>query len=55
MYVVQHAGRPGEIQNALFNLMREGVSQVRVCCAYVSLSGSQILYDGITRSAAGGG
>ena len=31
--------------------MRDGIHAVRVCSAYVSLSGSQLLLDGISRSA----
>jgi HKD family nuclease len=54
MFIVQNDLRPGEIQNALFDLMRPGIEDVRVCSAYVSLSGSQILFDGITRAAPNG-
>lgn len=54
MLVVQNELQPGEIQNALFDLMRNGIEGIRVCCAYMSVSGSQILLDGIRRSAPGG-
>jgi len=54
MLVIQNQLRPGAIQNALFDLMREGLEGVRVCCAYMSVSGSEILLDGIRRSADGG-
>ncbi len=51
MFIIQNYSRPGEIQNALFDLMRGGIAGVRVCCAYISMSGSEILYDGICRCA----
>lgn len=54
MYIVQSENRPSEIQNALYDLMRTDFAGVRVCSAYVSLSGSQILFDGISRSAPNG-
>lgn len=54
MFVIQNNLRPGEIQNALADLMRPGIEDVRVCSAYVSLSGSQILFDGICRAAPNG-
>jgi len=54
MFVTQNEQAPGEIQNALFDLMRNSVAAVRVCSAYVSMSGSDILFSGITRSAPGG-
>jgi HKD family nuclease len=55
MFIVQNETRPGEIQNALFDLMRGGIVNVRVCCAYISMSGSEILFDGIRRCAPRGG
>ena len=54
MFVVQNEFRPAEIQNALFDLMRNGIDGIRVCCAYVTMSGSEILFDGMCRSAPGG-
>ncbi len=54
MFIVQNGLRPGEIQNALFDLMRPGIVEVRICSAYVSLSGSRILFDGISRAAPNG-
>lgn len=51
MFVVQNESHPGEMQNALYDLMREGLQEVRVCAAYVTLSGSEILLDSIARSA----
>lgn len=54
MLVIQNELQPGAIQNALFDLMREGLEAVRVCSAYMSVSGSEILLDGIRRSADGG-
>lgn len=54
MLVVQNEFRPGEIQNALFDLMRPGIDTVRVCSAYVTWHGTQILFDGIRRAAPNG-
>ena len=54
MLVVQNENHPAEMQNALFDLMRNGVENVRVCCAYMSMSGSDILIDGIARAAPNG-
>jgi HKD family nuclease len=51
MFIVQNELRPAEIQNALFDLMRNGIDSVRVCSAYISMAGSEILFDGICRSA----
>ncbi len=51
MYVVQNSSRPGEILNALHDIMRPGLSGARVCSAYVTLSGSEILLDAIRRAA----
>ena len=50
MLVVQNELRPGAIQNALLDLMRSGLSQVRVCGAYMSRMGSELLFDAIRRS-----
>lgn len=54
MFVVQNELHPTGMQNALFDLMRSGVVSVRACSAYMTLSGSEILFDGISRSAANG-
>lgn len=51
MLIVQNELRPNEIQNALFDLMRDGMSRVRVCSAYISITGSKLLFDGIRRAA----
>ncbi len=51
MFIVQNELRPAEIQNALFDLMRNGIDSVRVCSAYISMAGSEILFDGISRAA----
>ena len=51
MLIVQNELRPNEIQNALFDLMRDGMSRVRVCSAYMSITGSKLLFDGIRRAA----
>ena len=50
MLVVQNERRPNAIQNALLDLMRCGLSEVRVCSAYMSRKGSEILFDAIRRS-----
>lgn len=54
MLVVQNELRPSAIQNALLDLMRGGLSQVRVCSAYMSKMGSEILFDAICRSTPNG-
>lgn len=54
MLIVQNQFRPAQIQNALYDLMRPGVASVRVCSAYVTVSGSGLLLDGIQRSAPNG-
>jgi hypothetical protein len=54
MLIVQNEYQPARIQSGLFDLMRHGVSGVRLCSAYVSLSGSEILCDEIRRCAADG-
>lgn len=54
MFVVQNESRPAEIQNVLYDLTRNGVLSARICCAYVTLSGSQILFDAIRRGAPNG-
>ncbi len=54
MFIVQNDARPGAMQNALFDLMRIGIDNVRVCSAYMSMSGSEILFDGLCRSAPNG-
>lgn len=55
MFIVQSENSPTAIQSALFDLMRNGVKSMRVCCAYMSLSGAEILYDGLNRSASAEG
>lgn len=52
MLIVQNQRTPGVIQNALFDLMRKEVGRIRVCSAYMSFAGSQILSDGIGRASA---
>ena len=42
------------MQNALFDLMRDGVSSVRVCSAYMSKAGSELLFDAVRRTAENG-
>lgn len=51
MFVVQNQLRPAAIQDALRDLMRDGLSRVRVCSAYLSLMGSRLLLDAIERNA----
>ena len=54
MLVVQNELRPSAIQNALLDLMRGGLSRVRVCSAYISRMGSEILFDAICRATPNG-
>jgi HKD family nuclease len=54
MFIVQNVVRPAEIQNALYDLLRGGVESVRVCSAYVSMSGSEMLLDAISRASQDG-
>ena len=54
MLIVQNQSCPGTMLNGLLDMMHGGVVRVRICCAYVSMSGSQMLFDGIARSAANG-
>ena len=54
MFIVQNQASPGTMLNGLLDIMRDGVVSARVCCAYVSLSGSRMLSESIARSAAGG-
>jgi len=51
MLIVQNEYTPGGIQNALFDLMRDGIERVRICSAYISTAGSELLFDGVRRSA----
>lgn len=53
-FVVQSSLRPAVIQDALFDLMRDGLVQVRICSAYMSRMGSQTLLDAIERSVPNG-
>ena len=55
MFVVQNQLRPAAIQDALHDLMRDGLTRVRVCSAYLSRMGSQMLLDAIRRNAPAGG
>jgi HKD family nuclease len=52
MLIIQNEFSPGGIQNGLFDLMRNGVASIRICSAYMSMSGSELLFDAIERSAA---
>ena len=54
MLIVQNEFQPSAIQNALLDLMRNGLSQVRVCSAYMSRTGSAMLFDALCRSAPDG-
>lgn len=54
MFVVQSRRRPAVIQNALFDLMRDGLAQARICSAYMSYMGSRTLLNAIERSAPNG-
>ena len=51
MLIIQNEYTPGRIQNALFDLMRGGLESVRICSAYISTAGSELLFDGVRRSA----
>jgi HKD family nuclease len=53
MLIVQNEFSPAEIQNGLFDLMRGGVEQVRVCSAYITVSGSELLFDALERASGG--
>ena len=54
MFVVQNENRPNAMQGALFDLMREGVSSVRVCSAYMTKAGSELLFNAVRRTAENG-
>ena len=54
MYIVQSQRRPAAIQDALRDLMRDGLSRVRICSAYLSLMGSRMMLDAIERNAPDG-
>lgn len=54
MLIVQNEFQPGRIQNGLLDLMRDGITAVRICSAYISMSGSEILFDYMHRSTARG-
>jgi HKD family nuclease len=53
MFIVQNEDRPAEMQNAIFDLLRDGALEVRICSAYVSLGGSQLIHNAIQRAAGG--
>jgi HKD family nuclease len=55
MFVVQNETAPATMQSALFDLMRDGIESMRVCCAYMTMSATQTLYDGLERAAPAGG
>ncbi|MDX3968137.1 MAG: phospholipase D family protein [Bradyrhizobium sp.] len=50
MLVVQNELMPGTIQDALFDLLRKKAERIRICSAYISLSGSEMLFDAICRA-----
>lgn len=54
MLVLQNELRPAGMQNALFDLMREGIERVRICSAYITISGTEILFEAISRFAPDG-
>ena len=54
VFVVQNAKAPNAIQDAILDLMRPGITQVRVCSAYLSTMGSRLLFDGVRRSGPAG-
>jgi HKD family nuclease len=51
MLITQNSAHPAQIQNALLDLLRDGVQSIRVCSAYMSLAGSKLLLDAVTRAA----
>jgi HKD family nuclease len=53
MLIVQNEDSPAQIHNALLDLMRDGLERVRICSAYISLSGSELIFDGMRRSVGG--
>jgi hypothetical protein len=54
MLIVQNEFQPGRIQNGLLDLMRDGITGVRVCSAYISMSGSEMLFGHMHQSAGRG-
>lgn len=54
MFIVQNQSSPGAVLNGLLDIMRPGIVGVRICSAYISLPGSQMLFEWIARSAADG-
>lgn len=54
MFIVQNQSSPGTMLSGLHDIMRDGVVSARVCSAYVTLSGSRMLFDCIARSAVDG-
>jgi HKD family nuclease len=50
MLIVQNEFSPAEIQNGLIDLLRNGVERARVCSAYISVSGSELLLDALQRA-----
>jgi HKD family nuclease len=53
MLIIQNEFNPAEIQNGLFDLLRSGVEQARVCSAYITVSGSELLHDALERASGG--
>ena len=54
MFIVQNQSSPGTMLSGLHDIMRDGLVSARVCSAYVTLSGSRMLFDCIARSAVDG-
>ena len=54
MFIVQNQSSPGAVLSGLLDIMRRGVTSVRICSAYISLSGSQMLFEWIARSSTDG-
>jgi HKD family nuclease len=50
MLIVQNEFSPAGIQNGLIDLMRNGVTAIRICSAYMSVSGSKLLFDAVKRA-----
>jgi hypothetical protein len=51
MLIVQNEFNPAGIQNGLVDLMRNGITAIRICSAYMSMAGSELLFDAIKRAA----
>ena len=53
MHIVQNESQPNEIQNALYDAMRGGTYRARICSAYISEAGSEIIHKALWDSSNG--